>query len=64
MNQHTMNKDKWRQLFISIGLDEPTMDKWHHEFESQYPQEHKVFLEWLQIPAKEIQGIRQRSQAV
>jgi len=53
-----MQKEQWTELFRTIGLDEATMTRWHREFEARYPQGHQSFLEWLQIPADEINQIR------
>ncbi len=53
-----MQKEQWVELFRAIGLDEAAMKRWHREFEARYPQGHQSFLEWLQIPADEINQIR------
>ena len=58
MSTTEMNKDRWVELFRDIGLDEETMRRWHHLFEAKYPDGHQSFLEWLQIPAAEIERIR------
>jgi hypothetical protein len=55
-----MNKEKWVSMFRGIGLDEDTMSKWHKLFESQHPEEHQEFLEWLKIPESEIKAIRSK----
>ena len=39
-----MTKEQWIFLFKAIGLDKPTMHKWHHEFETRYPEDHESFL--------------------
>ena len=54
----TMNKEKWVLLFREIGLDEATMTRWHQAFETRYPDGHQAFLEWLNIPADDIEHIR------
>jgi len=58
MSENGMSKEKWVAMFRDIGLDEATMMKWHGLFEVRHPDEHQAFLEWLQIPAAEIQAIR------
>lgn len=58
MTNEVMDKEKWVLLFKEIGLDEATMVKWHHLFEEKYPDGHQSFLQWLQIPADEIERIR------
>ena len=58
---HSMNVEKWVELFQSIGLDKATMQKWHGEFESRFPDEHQAFLEWLNMPAKRIQEVRKQA---
>jgi hypothetical protein len=40
------------------GLTEADMHRWHAEFEKAAPEEHREFLEFLHIPAEEIQTIR------
>ena len=56
-----MNVEKWVELFQSIGLDKATMQKWHGEFESRFPDEHQAFLEWLNMPANDIQEVRKKA---
>ena len=58
MSNEAMNKENWVLLFREIGLDDETMLKWHREFETRFPAGHQSFLEWLQIPANEIERIR------
>ena len=58
MHPHTMNKDKWIELFRAIHLSDEQMKTWHHEFEVRYPHEHQKFLEWLHLPDDEIARIR------
>lgn len=54
-------KREWIELFQKTGLTEEMMKQWHHLFETEYPDAHQEFLQWLQIPAEEITAIRQRS---
>lgn len=58
MSNEVMDKEKWVILFREIGLDEATMVRWHQLFEAKYPDGHQSFLEWLNIPADEIDRIR------
>lgn len=53
-------KKQWVEMFRQTGLSEEMMEKWHRLFESEYPQAHQSFLEWLQLPAEEVAAIRQR----
>jgi hypothetical protein len=43
------------------GFTEDDMRRWHAEFEKSAPQEHQEFLEFLHIPAQEVQQIREWS---
>ena len=58
MSVGNFGKDDWVALFREIGLDEPTMQRWHAAFEQRSPEAHQSFLEWLHIPAAEIGRIR------
>jgi DNA-binding transcriptional MerR regulator len=53
-----MTKEKWVSIMHGAGFGEPEMQRWHKQFEQQAPQEHQQFLEYLQIPANEIEHIR------
>ncbi len=59
--QHHINVEQWKKLFEQTGLDAAMMDKWHNLFESQYPQGHQSFLEWLGLQEKQIAQIRNQS---
>lgn len=61
MQNATMTKAQWVELFQAAGLNDATMDKWHQLFEKRYPAQHQAFLEWLQIPSEEVQQIRTAS---
>ena len=63
MQNTTMTKSAWVEMFREIGLSEAQMQHWHHLFEQGYPVQHQAFLEWLQIPASEITQIREASKA-
>jgi len=63
MPEVNMNVDQWVELFRAIGLQDADMHKWHEEFERRYPKGHQSFLEWLELPADRIRGIRQKSVA-
>ena len=54
-------KENWVQLFRDIGLDEPTMKRWHALFEKHSPDRHQSFLEWLGEPENEVHRIREAS---
>ena len=53
-----ITKDKWVSIMKGAGFTEEDMRRWHVEFERAAPQEHQEFLEFLHIPAPEIEGIR------
>lgn len=56
-----MTKEKIVGIFKECGITEEQMMKFHKLFESKYPADHKSFLEWLDIPADEIEKIRKMS---
>ncbi len=58
MNEQAMNKDKWIELFKTVGLDDEAMASWHRQFEIKYPEGHQSFLEWLRIPDDDVKSIR------
>jgi len=51
----------WVAMFRELGLTEPQMHEWHRIFESRFPDGHRSFLEWLGLPATEIERIRKES---
>lgn len=57
----SMSKIQWVRLLESIGMSDEDMMQWHQEFEQRMPEAHQDFLESLNIPAEEIQQIRERS---
>lgn len=59
MNDFTVKQ--WKEMFAEIGLSEDDMHKWHHLFETRYPQTHQSFLEWLGFDTGRIKEIRQQS---
>ena len=63
MNQAHVTKDEWVKMFEEIGLDEATMRRWHGVFETRSPEGHQGFLEWLRIPAQDIERIREKSRS-
>jgi len=56
-----ITKEKWTSIMSSAGFSNEDMQRWHREFEKSAPQEHQEFLEFLHIPAKEIETIREWS---
>ena len=58
MTKSTFGKQAWVEMFRAIGLDEATMGKWHHEFETRWPDAHGEFLAWLRVPEADIARIR------
>lgn len=61
MQNASINKTQWIELFRDAGLDETMMSKWHQLFEQRYPEQHQAFLESLQIPSEEVSQIRETS---
>ena len=59
--QKQMNVEQWVELFKEVGLDDAQMMKWHRLFEAKYPEAHQNFLEWLGLPAEEVEKIRLKS---
>ena len=59
--QNQVAVKEWVAMFQEIGLDEETMMRWHHIFESRHPEAHQSFLEWLGLTGEEITGIRSNS---
>ena len=59
----TFGKEHWVELFREIGLDEPTMQRWHAAFEKRWPESHQSFMDWLGIPQSEIEKIREASRS-
>ena len=61
MSGASFDVNDWVAIFREIGLDEPTMHRWHAIFEGRAPEAHQSFLEWLHVPAQEIERIRTES---
>ena len=53
-----MTKELWTKILKSTGLSEEMMRNWHIQFEKAAADEHHAFLQFLQIPDKEIEIIR------
>jgi MerR family transcriptional regulator, thiopeptide resistance regulator len=56
-----INKERWVEIMRAAGFKEQDMRNWHVQFEKMEPQAHQEFLESLDIPADEIQQIREWS---
>jgi MerR family transcriptional regulator, thiopeptide resistance regulator len=56
-----IDKQKWVAIMQAAGFSEADMKRWHSEFEKRAPEEHQEFLQFLNIPAEEIQTIRTHS---
>lgn len=56
-----VTKDKLVSIMRAAGLTETDMHRFHVEFEKSAPQEHQEFLEFLHIPADEVNSIREAS---
>lgn len=51
-------KDAWVEMFRAVGMNEEKMGRWHHEFETRWPDAHAKFLAWLGVPDPEVARIR------
>ena len=58
-----VTKEKFTAVLRASGFSEEDMRRLHAEFEASAPGEHQEFLEFLHIPAAEIQQIREWSRA-
>lgn len=58
--KHKVTVEEWVKRFRAIGLDDAAMHKWHRLFESENPEGHQSFLEWLGLPPDRISEIRQK----
>ena len=56
-----VDKDMWVDMLRAAGVDDHAMACWHAEFEKRAPEAHQAFLASLDLPAPEIQRIRQWS---
>ncbi len=56
-----ITKDKWVSIMRGAGFNDDDMHRWHKQFEKSAPEEHQEFLEFLHIPAQEVQQIREWS---
>jgi MerR family transcriptional regulator, thiopeptide resistance regulator len=56
-----VTKERWTAIMKAAGLSDEQMHRWHAEFEKSAPEEHQEFLEFLHIPAAELQRIREWS---
>ncbi|MGP8251054.1 MAG: MerR family transcriptional regulator [Terracidiphilus sp.] len=59
--EQMITKQKWVSIMKACGLSDEQMNRWHAEFERSAPEEHQEFLEFLHIPAAEIETIREKS---
>jgi len=53
-----VTKEKWVEVMRAAGFSDGDMHRWHAQFEKSAPAEHQEFLEFLHIPAAEVQAIR------
>jgi hypothetical protein len=63
MTKRAFGKEAWVEMFHAIGLDEATMGRWHHEFETQWPDAHERFLAWLGVTEDDIARIRRAARS-
>ena len=53
-----MTKEVWSSILSASELTEEGMRNWHINFEKEAPEQHKAFLQYLQIFDEEIKQIR------
>ena len=58
MSNVTVTKEQWVEVLDAAGVDEAGRQRWHKVFEKRYPEGHQAFLQWLRLPADEIERIR------
>ena len=58
-----VSKEKWASIMKASGFTDADMHRWHKEFERAAPDDHQQFLEFLHIPGREIDSIREWSRA-
>jgi hypothetical protein len=63
MTKREFGKDAWVEMFRTVGLDEATMGRWHHEFETHWPDAHERFLIWLGVQQSDIARIRRSARS-
>ena len=56
-----VTKEKFTAILRASGFTEEDMRRVHTELESNAPNEHREFLEFLHIPEAEIRSIREGS---
>lgn len=56
-----MTKDKMVDVLRETGMSKEQMERLHRVFETKYPDDHQAFLEWLGLPATEVNEIRRQS---
>jgi hypothetical protein len=61
MTKRSFGKQAWIEMFLAAGLDEAMMGRWHHEFETQWPEDHAKFLAWLGLPEIDVARVRSSS---
>ncbi|MBI2896142.1 MAG: hypothetical protein HYY06_21470 [Deltaproteobacteria bacterium] len=61
MQTTNFGKQEFIELFHEIGVGEEASRRWHATFEKRWPEDHRRFLEWLKIPAAEVERIRESS---
>jgi len=61
--KHLVNVDEWVRRFRACGLDDAAMAQWHRLFETENPDGHQDFLEWLGLPVERITKVRSDSRS-
>jgi hypothetical protein len=55
-----VSMEEWVRRFRAVGLDDAAMKRWHGLFESEDPEGHRGFLQWLGVSDAEASLIRGR----
>jgi hypothetical protein len=63
MTKRSFGKDAWVEMFRTAGLDDAMMTRWHHGFETHWPDDHERFLVWLGLPEAEITRLRRSARS-
>ena len=57
----TITKDQFVALLNEAGVTDAQKPTLHARFEARFPEQHRAFLEYLGVPAAEINAIREHA---
>lgn len=58
---HSITKDQFVAVLNAIGVTDAQKHQFHAELEKRHPQAHQELLEWLGLPAADVEAIRRRA---